>query len=519
MFLPTFAVSALHFLHFIIRPLIALIHIRRKPPLPPITNGVLKMSATTLAKKIRDGELSCLTVVQSYVDRIREVNPFLNAVIEDRFQAALEEAKICDSKLKAGEVNASMLEKEKPLYGVPITVKESLALKGMSSTAGNVNRKEAKASETPVVIQTLMDAGAIPLCVTNTSEFSTSIHTTNFLHGRTGNSYDTRKSPGGSSGGEGALIGAAASVLGMGSDMIGSIRIPSHFNGIFGHKPTSGILSIQGHFPNCDDPEFQNMLVLGPMARYAEDLHLAMKVLTSKYERPLRLDEPVDVKSLRVFYVDNFDSFCGIHSTTSDIRQKIKEGTRYLAENGARVEHLSQEWVSKMHVCLMGCCGHIKVPDSILEAQNPGGKRRPILEMIKALFGLSRCTIHLALVVFTSYLHGFIPLSKLDGVTKTKENLRRKFNTLLGSDAVFIYPTFPQPTSYPEIIFLQTDSSVYVALANMLHLPSTHVPMGLNRDGLPIGLQVTAASHQDRLCLAVARELEKAFGGWTPPPS
>ncbi|XP_053994796.1 fatty-acid amide hydrolase 2-B-like [Hylaeus volcanicus] len=519
MFVPNLLSLLLHTVHFILRPIYALIYIRKQPKIPPVKNPLLKISASNLAKKIRDGEISSQSVVEAYVERIKEVNPFLNAVVEDRFVAAINEAKMCDAKLKTGEATAISLEKEKPLFGVPITVKESCSLKGMSFTGGHVPREGVKASEDGLATEVLRNSGAIPLCVTNTPELCSGLHATNFLFGTTRNPYDTRKSPGGSSGGEGALIGAGASVLGIGSDFIGSIRIPCLFNGIFGHKPTPGIVPTKGHLPMSNDPVFQKLLVCGPMARYAEDLHLAMKLLSSGCDTPLRLDEPVDVKTLRVFYLDTVNTLCGTKSTTSDIRRAIKEATHYFAENGAHVEHVSQDWLSDIFTFVLALCGEIELPDEYSDAKHPEDKKNGLVELIKSTFGLSTYTSQFALIRAVTQMHGFVPVSKFEHFKTLREDMRVRFNNLLGSDGVFICPTFAQTTTYPGLMFFKIDCSIYTAFSNIMHLPSTHVPMGLNSDGVPIGFQVMAGSHQDRLCLAVARELEKAFGGWVPPLS
>ncbi|XP_076163973.1 fatty-acid amide hydrolase 2-like [Ptiloglossa arizonensis] len=509
----------IHLIYYVLRPFLVLIHIKKPPAIPPIKNPLLKVSASELARKIRHGELSSRTVVEAYIERIKEVNPFLNAVVEERFEAAVNDAEICDANLKTGKVNVATLEREKPLYGVPVTIKETCSLAGMSYTGGNLWRKGMKASEDGSAVKMIKNAGAIPLCVTNIPELCTGIHTTNLIVGSTKNPYDTRKSAGGSSGGEGALLGAGASIIGIGSDLMGSIRIPSHFNGIFGHKSTPGIIPNKGHLPDFTGTTIEFMFVYGPMTRYMEDLYLVMKILTAKCERPLGFDDPVDVKSLRVFYLDNFDSFCGIRSTTTDIRETIKEATRYLAGNGARVEHLSQEWVSSMYILLMSSLGEIKIPELLLDPKYNERNERPYLELVKAIFGLSDYTIPLAYVQLLRKVHGYIPPSTEKYYRKLREEIRHKVNNVLGNDGVFICPAFSQTADLQQLLFYQSDSIIYSAFSNMMHLPSTYVPMGLNSDGLPIGFQVMAGSHQDRLCLAVARELETVFGGWVPPPS
>ncbi|XP_076239359.1 fatty-acid amide hydrolase 2-like [Calliopsis andreniformis] len=509
--------QCMHLMHFILRHIYDLIYRKKFVPILPIEFSILKLSATTLAKKIRLREISCEKVVEAYIDRIREINFYIYAVVEDRFKEAISEARLYDAKLRAGEVTAAELEKEKPLYGVPITVKESCSVEGLSYTGGTLARKGMKASEDGAAVEILKNAGAIPVCVTNTPELCSSFQTTNFLFGTTLNPYDRTKTSGGSSGGEGALIAAGASILGLGSDFLGSIKVPSLFNGIFGHKPSPGVVSVKGHLPMSPDPIFPKFIAIGPMARYAEDLHLAMKVLSSKCEKPLRLDDPVDLRKLRVFYMENFDSVFGVWDTTKDIRQTIKDGVGHLKKNGATVKELSQDWINSLFCIMMTLFGNVSLPNLLMDPEHPEKKKNPILEFIKAIFGRSQHTLSLIIMELVQCSNKYISPSTVKYYANVREELHQKFNDLLRDDGVLICPTYPQPAPFPELVVFQCDYGMYGGVANLLHLPSTHVPMGLNAVGLPVGFQVIAGLYQDRLCLAVAKELEKAFGGWTPP--
>ncbi|XP_076642855.1 fatty-acid amide hydrolase 2-A [Halictus rubicundus] len=508
----------MHLQSAICRPLFALIHFFKPRRIPPITTPILKTSASTLAEKIRNGELLSQAVVQACIDRIREVNPFLNAVVEERFDEALEDAKKCDAMLKSGEVTAAKLEKEKPLFGVPITIKESLCLKGMSCAGGNLAHKGRRATKNSPAVDLMLEAGAIPLCVTNTSELCCSIHSSNVLTGSTKNPYDTRMSPGGSSGGEGALIGSGASVLGIGSDLLGSIRVPCLFNGIFGHKPSPGISPNEGHFPLSTNPTFRKMLAMGPMAKYAKDLRLVLKVLSSKYELPLCLDEPVDFKNIRVLYLESLDTSFNIHSTTTDIIEKIQNATRHLSKLGAHVEEISRDLLSNAHFFFMSIFGEVELPDE-MKVPEDDPKTSLLLEYWKGVIGFSSYSAQLSLARIMRSQRGFMSMSDVEKLKEEKELIIQKVHNVLGDNTVIIMPTFAQPTTYPEDVVLQTDSAVYSAWCNFMLLPATHVPMGLNENGLPVGFQVVAGPKQDRLCLAVAEELEKEFGGWVPPPS
>ncbi|XP_053994795.1 fatty-acid amide hydrolase 2-A-like [Hylaeus volcanicus] len=517
MFMTNVLIWIAHTLHFFFRPFIMIMNLRKRPRIPPIKNPLLKISATELTRMIRNREISSQTIVEAYIQRIQEVNPYLNAVIEDRFEAAINDAKSCDEKLKSGEVTAAYLEKEKPLFGLPITVKESCSVAGMSFTVGTLPRRGMKATEDGEAVKILKNAGAILLCVTNVSEMCMAPHAGNYLFGSTRNPYDTRMSPGGSSGGEGALIGAGASILGFGSDLAGSLRIPGLFNGIFGHKPSSGVVPHEGHMPCMKDKTMQTIFSIGPMTRYAEDLPLAMKVLSVRSKVPLTLDKQVDVKSLRVFYVNRFESFCGVREPTADLIETINEAVRYFEEIGVTTQKLPQEWVRDTTSLYSAMTREMVYEEPFTDPHNPEKDVHPKLEILKGLLGLSKFTMDLIRFRLLILVHGFISLSKMERFRNTRLEISRKVNELLGEDGVFICPTFSQTTSYPGLIFFQLDSCMYTAFANIMLLPSTHIPMGLNSAGLPVGFQVIAAKNQDHLCFAVAQEFEKIFGGWVDP--
>ncbi|XP_017886684.1 fatty-acid amide hydrolase 2-like [Ceratina calcarata] len=504
---------------YILGPIFALVYLRKPPRLPPIENPLLKLSATASAMKIRNGQLSSQALVEAYVQRIKEVNPLLNAVVEDRFEEALNDARLCDARLRSGQVDSKKLETVAPLYGVPITIKESCSLKGLSFTGNTLRRKGMKARQDGAAVKLLKEAGAIPLLVSNTPELCSSIQCNNILHGCTLNPYDMRRSPGGSSGGEAALISAGASMLGLGSDFAGSIRLPALFTGIFGHKPSPDIVPNEGHMPWSDQDLFRSMLVLGPMARYVDDLYLAMRLFDSRSETRLlpMIDDPVNLKDLRVFYVDTINNGSSLKSSTQDMKGAVHRATRHLSEKGVRVEQLAQSSLKDLWSIMMCVYPNVEMPD-LLDPDHPGSKSAS-LELIKSTFGLSQYSLSVCYVQLLLDTKAFISSETAKHYFQVKNQLRQTLNDLLKDNGVLICPTFPRPTIYTELILFILDSNHYCSLANLLHMPATHVPMGLNDDGLPIGLQVISARNQDHLCLAVAKEFETAFGGWVPPPS
>ena len=179
------------------------------------TRPLIERSAVELAGAIRAGEVSAREVVEAHVERLELVNPRINAVVVERYDAARDEADAADARIAA----AAPGEELPPLLGVPCTIKESWSIAGMPHTAGLVARRETACERTATVVQRLLDAGAIPLGLTNTSELTLWVETENRLYGRTHNPYDQRRTAGGSSGGEGAAIGAGGSPIGLGTDL------------------------------------------------------------------------------------------------------------------------------------------------------------------------------------------------------------------------------------------------------------------------------------------------------------
>ncbi|XP_020288043.1 fatty-acid amide hydrolase 2-like isoform X2 [Pseudomyrmex gracilis] len=494
--------------------IVLLIYKKPRCSLTPITKSLFTLSATTIAKKIREKEITSYEVVNEYIERIKEVNSSLNAVVDNRFENAIIEAKKCDEQLRSGKLDLEKLKKEKPLYGVPCTMKESIGVKGCSHTGCTLSRKGVKATDDAVVVKLLRDAGAILLCITNTPEMCICFETTNLVYGHTKNPYDARYSAGGSSGGEGALLGAGASLIGFGSDLGGSIRVPALYNGVFGHKPTSGIVSNTGHYPLSDDKCFQSLLCLGPLARYAEDLSLVMRVITSQCGCNLRLDVPVDVNELKVYYLQSLDRSLGVLPVTAEIKNCVQQAANHFMKYGVSVEKLPIKLPAEICEIALTKIISMENPVSLLNADNT---KDPLYELGKGLLGLSENMKETCIMMLAFKHNLFFSKSDISKYAKQGESIRQKLVNLLGENGVFIYPTFHRSAVLPKFSICEIMNHVYTYLFNTFGFPATHVPMGLNRDGLPIGVQVIAAPYQDRLCLAVAKELETAFGGWIPP--
>jgi fatty acid amide hydrolase 2 len=311
-----------------------------------------RLSATALAARHREGALRSRALVLAHIDAIRARNPALNAMVADRFEAAVAEAEAADAATP-GSLG--------PLQGVPCTVKETFELTGMPYSGGLPARKDLRATKDAFAVARLRAAGAIPLGVSNIPELAMWTESVNRVYGRTNNPYDLRRGAGGSSGGEGALVGAGLSPFGIGSDVGGSIRLPASFCGVFGHKPSGGYSSSVGMHPVFDGvPADARMLGVGPICRRAEDLYPLLKITsghdpqdpTTLIHTPIGDPASVEVAGLRVLLIEKV----GYWRPTKAVRVAQRRAAAALAARGAKVEvfeHPSlrntiEMWVSRL---------------------------------------------------------------------------------------------------------------------------------------------------------------------------
>lgn len=487
--------------------------------LPPVHNPLLKESATQLAKKIRRREVSSVEVVQAYIDRIQEVNPLLNAVVKDRFSAALQEAAQVDKLIEEETGGEEVLEDRLPLLGVPLSVKESFSLQGMPNSTGVLSRQGVLATVDAPPVALLKRAGAIPLGVTNVPELCMWFETNNHLYGITRNPYNLDRIAGGSSGGEGSILAGAGAVVGIGSDIGGSIRIPSFFCGIFGHKPTHGIVSNENQYPPSSG-RHEEYLCSGPMCRYAEDLLPMFKIMAGPNADKLSLNTKVDLKKLRFFTLPD----CGESPLVSPLSEDLRRAQRKVVEHleadlGVKVKEVRfpdlkysmDIWTTFMYLP----DNEGKPPQPFAKFMGePGPAAWPLWELLKWLVGKSDHTIAAIVLALMERMQSSKPSQS--HLTK-KEKLQKDLEELLGTDGVLLYPPHTKVApKHHHTIFTFNDCG-YTGILNILGLPVTQCPLGLNEEGLPLGVQVVAGKLQDHLTLAVALYLEKAFGGWIDP--
>ncbi|MFO0563296.1 MAG: amidase [Polyangiales bacterium] len=465
-----------------------------------------------MAARIKDRTWSSREVVDAHIAVIERVNPTLNAMVAERFALARREADEADRRLDregADELPA--------LHGVPCSIKEAFALEGMPNTSGLVARKGTVATRDAHAVERLRSAGAIPLGVTNVSELCMWLESDNRVYGRTSSAFAPDRTCGGSSGGEGAIVGAGGAPFGLGSDIGGSIRMPAFFNGVFGHKPSGGRVAGTGQFPMAHGSA-RRMLATGPITRRAEDLDLLLSIMegpdgqdTECVAMPSRAPSSVDLSRLNVWVVDEPAPL----RASSALRATVDRAGNLLANRGARVERKSLPML-RQAIELWAATLSAAGGPSFSEMLGEGKPIRAGRELVKALVGRSVHTVPAAALALIEKLPDLIGDHSKQRVQECRA-LRGELDALLGDDGVLLFP--PHATVAPKHgrpVWLPVQWG-HTAVFNALELPVTAVPMGLDREGVPLGVQVIAAHGRDHVCIAVAKALEEAIGGWSPP--
>jgi len=460
---------------------------------------ITSRSAVELAGAIRRSELTAVEVVRAHIELHRRVAPRINALVAERYEAALEDAAAADALVASGA-------ELPPLLGVPFTVKETIALKGMPQSAGLVARREYRSSANAPAVQRLIDAGAIPLGVTNTSELTLWIESTNRLYGRTSNPYDPKRTAGGSSGGEGAAVGSGGSPFGIASDIAGSIRIPALFCGVFGHKPSAGVVSNDGMWPPTTG-ESGRMLGVGPLARRGEDL---MPLLRAMSEEPARLGEPSDVScaGLTVTTVEDA-SRAPLSEAQRDTRERAV-GALIAAGASVRRVHL-RSWRRAVSPYLAALQAGSGSSHPTLELLAESGEDRPSWRSL-----LRREAPHTAPTRVALAAELLPERTRRARALKAGRAIVSELLDAIG-DGVVLHPAHPRPAPRHGRTYGRPWLLTPAAVFNLAQVPVTEVPLGLSEDGLPVGVQVAAGRDRDHVSIAVALELERVFGGWVPP--
>jgi len=447
-----------------------------------------------MAEMVRTREVSSTELVTAHIQQIKRINPAINAVTELLSESALQAAQAADKHLAKGEPCG-------PLHGVPVSIKDSIDVAGTKCTAGTLGRKNAPpAQEDATLVKRLRDAGAIPLCKTNLPDLLFAYESDNLIYGRTNNPYDLERTSGGSSGGESALIATCGSPLGLGSDAAGSVRLPAHFCGIASIKPTTGRLPRTGHVPPAGG-WVAEVWQIGPMARYVEDLKLAMELLSGEDGLdftcpPAPLDEPSNLSGLRLaFFTNN-----GFARCTPETEEAVQAAARYLASCGMVVEEEVPPGAAdayELELALLGADGSEGI-DAYLQTIG-SHQRHPLLED----GFLSRMRIRRASMAQFASLW-----AQWDQYRADLARFFKQYDAILSP--VYTQPALKHGESVKPGNF---EGFSYTMAWNVAGVPAAVVRCA-EKDGLPINVQVITKPWRDMLTLQICQELEKKFGGW-----
>ncbi|MBI1945531.1 MAG: amidase [Deltaproteobacteria bacterium] len=472
---------------------------------------VLRLPAHRLAQLVREREVTPLELVDAHIRAVLRWNPVINAVVANRFDDARTEARAMTEQL-ARPGRASL----PPLFGVPFTVKESLGVRGLPHTAGSVLRRHVVAPCSAPTVDRVIAAGGICLAVTNVPELAMWLETDNRVFGRTSNPYDPTRTSGGSSGGEAAIVAAGASPFGLGTDAGGSIRVPSSFCGIFGHKPSGGLVPTTNHVPG-PSPRAARFVAVGPLARSARDLHPILSVIAGPDGVDpgcdgMKLGDPADVRveRLTVHVLSEVKGF----TVAPALKAAVARAAAALQARGARVVEAAWPELSQA-VAMWGDSLKVTAETTFEHWLGFGGRIGVRRELLKLALGRSIHTFPALAFLAIEKVSSLVDVMK--GGYQRANALRVRLAADLGEQGVILAPTFTVSAPRHGEMLRRAGDFALPGIWNILETPATAVPVGLDGTGLPQGVQVVARSGNDAATIACAIALEEALGGWRPP--
>lgn len=462
-------------------------------------------TAGELLRALRAREVSSLDLTEQAIARIEAQDGRLNAVPVRDFERARAAAKAADAALARGET--------RPLLGLPMTVKESFHVAGLPTTWGLPGTRDIPVTQDAVTVRRLREAGAVILGKTNVPPMLGDWQADNPVYGRTANPYDAARTPGGSSGGAAAALAAGYVALELGSDIGGSLRVPAHFCGVYAHKPTLNLVPRRGHAPpgvpvRSVDPDV-DLPVVGPMARSAADLALALEVLAGPDDAEavayrLHLPPPrfASLKEARVLVLEEHP----LLPTDTSVRAIIGDFAAGLEKEGCRVARSSPllpdlALIAETYLTMLFAFFGATMPEKEYAEAAAAGRRGTTAshrEWMQANF---------VRTAIADRWHGFF----------------REFDILLCPvmpTAAFPHDSRPQPERTISIdgrSFPYDAQFHWAGPATLNGLPATAFPVGMTKDGLPVGLQAVGPYLEDRTPLHFAALAEQVFGGFRPP--
>ena len=465
-------------------------------------------SLIEMAEMVRAKKISPVELAEAHLGRIERLNPKLNAIISMDAGRVRAQAKAAEAAAASRSGNDAL----GPLHGVPLTIKSSIDVSGELCECGTRLRKGLIAQKDAPLVARLRAAGAIILGTTNVPEFLMAYESDNSLYGRSNNPWDLGRTPGGSSGGEAAAIASGCSAGGVGSDGGGSIRIPAHFVGICGLKPTPGRIPSTGHFPASAGP-FVNLGVVGPMARTVGDVERLFEVIAgpdpgdpASAPVPLRKWTEAEIRKLRVGYFEDD----GATPVTEETAAAVRAAADALRQQGFQVEPWRPENLDRVWQFWWNLFGR-----AINMAFTPmvQGREAELSPMYRAN---------------RENLAKEKPLSagELLETQMVRDVLRNAFLAKMEKYPIVLCPAAAIPAfrhreheweiGGRKVEILKAMS--YSQWFNLLGNPGAVVPVGKSPEGLPIGVQIVGRPWEEEAILAVAAKIEQASGGFRRPP-
>jgi Asp-tRNA(Asn)/Glu-tRNA(Gln) amidotransferase A subunit family amidase len=464
------------------------------------------LSAMVMAEQVRQKKLSPVELVDAHFARIADQNPHLNAFVALDEERARQDARTLEAEAVAGKIRG-------PLHGVPLSIKSSIDTAGLRCESGTGLRAGRVAPGDAILVSRLRAAGAIVLGVTNTPELLMAWETDNLLYGRTKSPWDLARTPGGSSGGEAAAIASGCSAGGVGSDGGGSIRVPAHFSGICGLKPTPGRIPATGHFPESAGP-FGLIGVVGPMARTVADLQTLFEVMAgpddgdpSSAPVPLRKIAREELRRIRVGYFEDD----GRTPVTPETHEAVRTAAEALSRAGFEVAPFRPEGLEEARQLwwkLFGTAGGMVLRPLIK------GRESELSPLLKEFLGwVAAEPPHSGDTLLDTWLR--------------RDIVRGRVLAQMQQFPILLCPAAAIPAfRHGERSWLVEGKTVnyldawsYTEFFNLLGNPGAVVPVGQSPEGLPIDVQIVGKPWEEELVLAVAAEVERECGGFRKPPA
>lgn len=484
-------------------------------------NNILFESAGNLADDIRDGKISSFQVVSAYIEQIEKQNKSYNAIVLLNREKALEKAHQADSALSNGEIWGK-------LHGVPITIKDNYRTNGLTTTAGYLPLKDNVPDEDAEIVKLLLSEGAIIIGKTNLSVLAMDMQADNPIFGKTNNPWDTTRTSGGSSGGCATALAAGMTPLSFGNDLAGSIRLPSAYCGVYGFKPTFGIVSLNGI--QTDPKEkvngLKSLAVAGPLARNIDDLQLAMQIIaqtttTNQRLAPLnQCNDTFNIETLKIAWTDEFGSV----PVDDEIKKAIKHYVEKLEKAGATVVKtvpeldFYQAW--KTWGSFVGMQGGYKTPNFV---------KRMGLPFTKGV--LKDVPMHQNIVKPTSVEKYMIALNIQDTMITIMENFLNEYDVFICPvSAVTAFKHHQPSKSYGNFsiynnplvannqqIHYYMATQAYTTPFTLTESPVLSLPVTLSKDSLPIGIQVVGKRYEDFKLLMIGKIIDEYADNFTFP--